>query len=295
MIFLLLSILCSTSLMLIFKLFKKYEISTFHAIVINYLTAVVIGIPFVGNWEFAIESAGSWYYLALCLGALFIGLFFLIGKTTQDLGISVATVSMKLGYILPIILAFTWYREELSALKVFAIFLTIIAVILSSIKKKDLENPHAPSNRFLILLPFIIFIGSGICDALVQFAEKTYFPQNGFEAFLIILFASASVLGFIAALFNDVRRKQNGFKFKNVLAGILLGIPNYGSIYFLFKALNFYSNDSASVFPLNNIGIVIVSSLAAVILFQEKLSKLNILGLVIALISIILMSFEHLF
>ncbi|MEZ4977886.1 MAG: DMT family transporter [Chitinophagales bacterium] len=295
MIFLLLSIFCSTALMLIFKLFKKFEISTFHAIVFNYLTAVFIGIPFVNDWEFAFQSAGNWYYLALLLGSLFIGLFFLIGKTTQELGISVATVAMKLGYILPILLAFTWYKEELSTLKISAILLTILAVILSSIKKKDLASQPTAKNSLLIFLPLVIFIGSGICDALVQFAEKSFFPNKGFEAFLIILFATAFSLGFFAAIISDIRKKQSAFTAKNIFAGFLLGIPNYGSIYFLFKALNHYSNDSASVFPLNNIGIVLLSSLVAIFFFQEKLSKWNLLGLTIALLSIILMSFEHLF
>ncbi|MEX0595328.1 MAG: EamA/RhaT family transporter, partial [Candidatus Paceibacterota bacterium] len=119
MIWLLLSILSSTAIMLIFKSFKKYEISTFHAIVINYFTACILGIPFVSDWETASSSYKEWYYLAFMLGALFISLFFLIGRTTQQLGISVATVAMKLGYVLPIILAFSIYNEDISNLKLF--------------------------------------------------------------------------------------------------------------------------------------------------------------------------------
>ena len=114
MIWLLLSILSSTAIMLIFKTFKKYNISTFHAIVINYFTAVAVGFSFVDNWGTVANTYTNWYYFALILGALFISLFFLIGRTTQQLGISVATVSMKLGYVLPIVLAFTFYQEAIS-------------------------------------------------------------------------------------------------------------------------------------------------------------------------------------
>jgi drug/metabolite transporter (DMT)-like permease len=294
MIWLLLSILSSTAIMLIFKSFQKYEISTFHAIVINYFTACAIGIPFVDNWEAAGQSYQEWYYLALMLGTLFISLFFLIGRTTQQLGISVATVAMKLGYVLPIILAFSIYNEEISNLKLFAILLTFAAVILSSIKGSN-DQHELESHKWLIALPIVVFIGSGICDAVVQYTEKTFFQSEGFEAFLIILFLTAGGIGLIAALINDLKKKKNNFNKRNIIAGVLLGIPNYFSIYFLFKALNFYPNKSAAVFPINNVGIVVASTILALLFFQEKLNKLNILGFALALISIILMSLEHLF
>lgn len=294
MIWLLLSVLSSTAIMLIFKSFKKFNISTFHAIVINYFTAVLLGFPFVENWETVANTYTEWYYFALILGSLFISLFFLIGRTTQQLGISVATVSMKLGYVLPIILAFTFYQEEISGLKVFAIGLTVLAVILSSLKSSK-EEHDITKPSFLLVLPLVIFVGSGICDAIVQYTEKSFFQKDGFEAFLIILFLTAATLGLIAAIIHDVRKGKNNFTIKNILAGILLGIPNYFSIYFLFKALNFYTNNSAAVFPINNVGIVVASTLFAILLFKEKLNNFNIIGFVLALISIILMSFEHLF
>jgi drug/metabolite transporter (DMT)-like permease len=280
--------------MLIFKSFRKYEISTFHAIVVNYFTACAVGIPFVENWDTVANTYQEWYYWALILGSLFIALFYLIGNTTQLLGISVATVSMKLGYVLPIILAFSLYNEEISNLKLFAIVLTFAAVILSSIKSKD-DTHELTHHKWLIVLPLVIFIGSGICDAIVQYTEKTFFQLEGFEAFLIILFLTAGGIGFIAALVHDLKKKKNGFTVKNIMAGILLGIPNYFSIYFLFKALNFYTNNSAAVFPINNVGIVVASTLIAMLFFQEKLNKLNIIGFILALVSIILMSLEHLF
>ncbi len=294
MIWLLLSILSSTAIMLIFKSFKQFKVSTFHAIVINYFTAMALGIPFVNDWEVVATSYTDWYTYALILGALFISLFFLIGKTTQELGISVATVSMKLGYVLPIFLAFTLYKEPITNIKLFAIILTIIAVVLSSLKDKK-EEHQFEGKKWLFSLPLIIFVGSGICDAIVQFTEKSFFQRSGFEAFLIILFFTAASLGTMAAIFHDVRKKKNHFTLKNILAGIILGIPNYFSIYFLFKALNFYSNNSAAVFPLNNVGIVVASTLIAVVAFEEKLSVKNVIGFILAILSIILMSIEHLF
>tara|TARA_B100000497_G_scaffold102870_1_gene117586 strand:- start:1675 stop:2559 length:885 start_codon:yes stop_codon:yes gene_type:complete len=294
MIWLLLSILSSTAIMLIFKSFKRFQISTFHAIVVNYFTAILVGFPFVQDWEVVSTSYTSWYYYALILGSLFITLFFLIGRTTQVLGISVATVAMKLGYVLPIILAFTFYHEPISSIKVFAILLTVVAVVLSSIKNQQDEH-EVGRRKWLIILPLVIFVGSGVCDAIVQFTEKRFFQESGFEAFLLILFLTAATLGLIAALIHDLKKGENNFTLRNILAGICLGIPNYFSIYFLFKALNYYINNSAAVFPINNVGIVVTSTLLALLFFGERLNRKNIIGFILAVLSIILMSFEHLF
>ncbi|MCD8528532.1 MAG: EamA family transporter [Chitinophagales bacterium] len=279
--------------MLIFILFKKYKVDTFHAIVINYTTAALVGFPLVKNWDYALSIASSWLPFAVLLGTLFIGLFFLIGLSTQRMGVSVTTVAMKLGYIFPILFAFTLYKEPITSIKVIAIILTILAVVLSSIKKKENEANAATHYGWLLALPIIIFVGSGICDSVVQYTQKVFFPQEGAEAFTIALFITSATVGWVAAIIHDIKKGKWNFNKKNIVAGILLGIPNYGSIYFLFKALSFYKDNSAMVFPINNVGIVVLSTLLAMLIFSEKLSKLNWFGFALAVLSILLMSYEN--
>jgi drug/metabolite transporter (DMT)-like permease len=75
---------------------------------------------------------------------------------------------------------------------------------------------------------------------------------------------------------------------KSVGAGIALGIPNFFSIYFLLKTFQFW--DKSIAIPLNNVSIVIVSALLGYFLFKEKLSNINALGVLIAIVSILLIS-----
>lgn len=290
MIWIILSILSSASLMLIFKFFQKFEVDTFYAIVINYLTCVVVGIFLIPS--LSTSSVNSWGFMPLgfLLGLMFISLFFLIGKTTQKMGISVATVSMKLGYVLPIILAFTIYSETISSFKIIGIILTIFAVIFTSIKKSENELTKGINN---FLFPLIIFIGSGVADSIVQYTEKTFFKQGGFEVFNLILFGTAFFIGLLIAIYSNLKKGLSifqNFNKKNIIAGIILGVPNYFSIYFMFKALNHPTFESSIVFPVNNIGIVVSSTVLAFIIFKEKLSFLNHLGLLLAVLSIVLMT-----
>jgi len=79
-------------------------------------------------------------------------------------------------------------------------------------------------------------------------------------------------------------------QFKNILGGIALGIPNYGSSYYFLRALNYSGLDKSVFFPIVSIGVVLFSSISAVIFFKEKLSTVNVIGLVLAAIAIVLMS-----
>ncbi|UOQ70580.1 hypothetical protein [Hymenobacter cellulosilyticus] len=48
------------------------------------------------------------------------------------------------------------------------------------------------------------------------------------------------------------------FATKNLVAGIVLGIPNYFSIYFLIMALGNFGNDGAFVYPVANVATILL-------------------------------------
>ena len=89
-----------------------------------------------------------------------------------------------------------------------------------------------------------------------------------------------------------IRRLINGstLEAKSIVAGFALGIPNYFSIHFLLNALNLPNLESTVVFPVNNTGIVLLSTLLAIILFKEKLTKVNWAGILLAVVSIALIA-----
>ena len=80
------------------------------------------------------------------------------------------------------------------------------------------------------------------------------------------------------------------FHWKNILGGILLGIPNYYSMEFLLKAFK-TDIESSTLFTINNVGIVILTTVFALLFFKEKLIKKNWIGIALAVFSILLVSF----
>lgn len=287
MIYLLLSIVCTAMLILAFKLFDRLGIPEFQAIVYNYLSATICAFIFLPDKSRLLNGeifSSAWLPLSLILGSMFIIIFNLISVTTVKYGVSTASVAMKLGLVFPVLLAFTVYDEQFNWLKLGGIIFAFAAVVLSSLKEEGKSVDHKAHFAYL---PLIVFIGSGACDSLTQYANKKYIGTNGMEEFSLFLFVAAGIVGASTFIFQLVTGRTS-FSGKSLIAGVLLGIANYFSFLFILKALATISWGSSVVFPISNLGTVAVASVAGLVIFKERLSKLNLLGLAFAVVSIVL-------
>lgn len=285
MIYLLLSIIASTFIFIIFKLFDKYNINTLQAIVVNYFTACIFGVLMYDKPIVVNEIISSkWIYGAIGLGFLFIAIFNVMALTAQRKGLSVASVASKMSVIIPIIFGIYVYNESVGFQKIIGILLALVSVYLSSVKSKTLDNPTKG-----LWLPVLLFFGSGVIDTSIKYIETTYLPDNSIPIFSATIFAFAFVIGSSILIFRAIK-KSFTFPLKTIIGGIALGITNYCSIYYLLKALNHESLESSTLFTVNNVAIVMISTLLGVIFFKEKLSKINWIGIILAIISIVIVT-----
>ncbi|WP_299365835.1 DMT family transporter [Winogradskyella sp.] len=281
MIYLLFSILSSTAIFVLFKLFDKYNVNTLQAIVMNYITASLCGF-LLYDQEINISKmlASTWFFAAIALGFLFISIFNVMALTAQKNGLSVASVASKMSVIIPVLFGILVYKESIGFQKITGILLALIAVYLTSVKpKNDVVLTKA------IYLPIVLFLGSGIIDTSVNH----FAPDGNMPLFLAIIFASAGIIGITVVGYKTTNKKHR-LNRKSLPFGFALGVVNYGSMYFLLKALRVDGYESSSVFTINNVAIVAVSCLMGLLLFKELISKKNWLGILIALISIVLVT-----
>ena len=285
--FLILSILTSTLLFAIFKLFPRFKINTFQAIVTNYLVAFCTGITtYSGPTSINQAINSGWFTGALILGLVFIIVFNIMAYTTQKLGITTVSVASKMSVIIPITFGVFFLNEQLGILKTTGIVIALIAVYLASSKS---NNPDLKNKNFI--LPILIVLGSGIIDTSLKYMESTHVPKTDAGLFSSVIFSIAFILGLISLAFLFFYKQQK-IELKNIIAGIILGIPNYFSIYFLVEALRTPNLDSGTIFTLNNVAIVLTSTIIGVLFFKEKLSIKNWTGIVLALIAIIIMTIK---
>lgn len=282
MLNLLFSILSSALIFALFKLAEINRVDNVRVIIINYLTATVLGFSLNRmDTNLANTFLSNWFFLAMIIGVMFIGMFFLIGYSAQKAGISVTTVSTKMSVVVPILFSILYDpQDNISMIKVLGIGLALVALFLSVYKKRTTKMEIK-----FIVLPIILFMGMGLVDSFVKFAQQDYLDDSNLPLFTAFTFAGALFAGLIALAI--LRYPVKDFlSLKAWATGILLGSANFGSMYFLVRALDYSNLPGSAVFGINNIGIVGCSVLLAILFFKERLKPVNWIGILISLIAI---------
>lgn len=277
MIYLALTLIFSLLLFVIFREFSRRDVNTFQAITINYFCAGLMAMLFtdfeLSDVNIAIKS--DWFIYSLLLGIYFIIMFNVMAKTTQLLGVTISSLSSKMSLVIPVFAGFFIQNEEPTILKILAIIMALFSIYLTISKKEKKSGP--------IYLAVILFFGAGILDTSLSLIQYNFLESDKeFNLFTSIIFFIAFMCGAIILII-----KKQKIKWKNIIAGITLGIPNFFSIYFLLKTLN--TGDSSIIFPILNIGIVTLSALIGWKIYSENLTSKNWIGLVLAGLSLVIL------
>ncbi len=283
MAYILFVVILSSLIFVVFKLFDRYKVDTFQAITINYLVASFFGILIVGA-EFNINliSQKPWLWHAVFIGFMFILTFVLFALSSQKAGVAITAVFSKMSVVLPVIAGIFLYSETLNWLKILGIISTMGAFILIFYKKDKSKIKWA-----VIILPILIFFGNGIVDTSLKFIEHHYISGD-YNLFLTMIFVTALILGILISLFKYLKLKKP-FTLHTIIGGTVLGLINYTTTYFMLKAMAVFQSNV--LFPIQNVGIVMMSALFGLVLFREKLSLINWIGIFVSIMAILLIAF----
>ncbi len=294
MTYLILTTLFTVMWFIVFRLFRNYQINTFTAVFTNYWVCVLTGlITFgFGNIINQINFGETWQLLALSLGGLFIGTFYLTAYSTQHAGVTITSVSAKISFVLTVVLSrlIIPSNDVLDTLNILGMCVVILAIFAVTHQSNSQKNDAQNSN---IIIPLAVFGLTVLVDTSVNYINAYYVKPENSALFSVLTFMGAGLVGLIIVIFK-ILQKSFAWETKNFIGGIALGVPNFFSLYYLLLTLQAYNNNGAFVFPIFNAFVIIASTLAGVLLFKEKLSWINYAGLALALLSIGLMAHQKL-
>jgi len=290
LLFLIASIILTAWLTISFKIVARLGINNLQAIVYNYMVCVITGS--IVNGSFPVNGSLAqqpWLPWALVMGCGFISLFNLAAFTVQKIGVAPATVAYKLSLVIPFVFSIYLYHEKATALKIAGVGVALLAVWFTTRPQGRAEKGKKVS-WLLWAMPLLLFIGSGLLDTMIKYVEQAFINPGNQDAYLITAFCVAASVGLIILLFLFITGRQR-FSGRAVLAGIGIGIPNYFSIWCLLGALKGYAGNSSAIIPINNMGIVLFTAVVAWLIFKEKLSAINWLGIGLSLGAIALIAY----
>ncbi|MBK9273557.1 MAG: DMT family transporter [Flavobacteriales bacterium] len=264
-------------LFLIFRSFERRRIALLPAIVINYVVALLCGLAISRPW--AAGDLGPLWMPSFLLSALFITVFYLTGSSAQRAGIAATTVASKMSLVLTVTFTVVYFGERQGPLGLVGIALALAGVVLSSWSKDGRSAGRAWS------LPVLLFVGNAAIDIGLAWTQRERTTALTEAVLPTMIFGMAGVLGLgWAAARNEHRAFGDP---RTWVAGLLLGAVNYGSLYFMVKALANSGLPGSSVFPLMNIGVILFGTLGSAVLFHERPRPLQLAGIATAMIAMV--------
>jgi drug/metabolite transporter (DMT)-like permease len=280
MLFLFLSIVCSVLVSVQLKLAQRSGIATTEAIAWNYLAAaslcwLLLDPPLGGP---ALEQAPVISLAALSL--LLPGIFLAMAASVKAAGIVRTDIAQRLSLVLSLLAAFLLFGEKADALKIAGLALGLAAIVCLVARSEPLPDAARPAARWM--LPLVVLAGYASIDILLKRIAVAGTP---FAVSLLIAFTAAFVL-MMALLIGQRVRGGRRFTRAGLLTGLLLGATNFGNILFYIRAHQALPDNPAVVFSMMNIGVVVLGTLAGVVGFGERLSRLNKLAIPLAVVAI---------
>ena len=280
------TVIFTTLIFIIFRLFEKFKIDTFQAIVFNYFVAFICGwLLYSHELSPRAFSNMDWLPYAITVSFLFISIFFVIGLSSQKNGVAITSVAVKMSLAVSMIGMIIIYNESLTILKIGGILLALAGVLLVSFEG---SKGNKKSNSWKMLL--ILFIGSGILDLTLNYAQQHVLNDLTPSLFSAIGFGIAGCIGIVILAFNSIF-KSTKIKLKNILAGIVLGVPNYFSIYLLLKSYEVLEFTNSSILAFVNVSVVVFSAIVGFALFKELFTPRKAIGLAASILAILTLYF----
>jgi drug/metabolite transporter (DMT)-like permease len=312
MIYLILAILFSTGVFVAMRLFERFKLDNHQALMWNYVFAAGTGFLLCKQFDTPAQLvAEPWFGLSLITGFWFIFTYLLMTASAQRSGVTVTSLSSKLSVVLPTLAGVVLFHEKLGLVPSIGIVLALVALVLvvgGKSSKEGMSYRGLPSTNTLPpnvgrydmdgrtsvsmpsrswLLPVLIFFGTGTGDILMKLTEQRNAGNMGFM--IAFIYFIAMLFGILIVAYDLIRGKSK-WQWKSALGGIGLGIINFFSTFCVYNAMRCF--DNVVLFPVYNIGVVSVTALTGWLLFKEKLTWKNYLGLAIAIIAVILITFK---
>lgn len=278
MIYLLLAILSSAMVSITMRLSEKHVQNQMVMFMANYAICTTLSYLFMDSFTKVslFSMSASTFWLGVISGILYLVSFVYLKVNMKYNGIILSSTFTKLGVLIPTLTAIIVFSEIPSLTQILGILLSVLAIIMIHFEKDSVSESQKKS--WLIILLFV----SGVTDSMANIFEKLGSP-NEKDMYLLMTFFFAFLLATLLALFEKKKTSM-----KDVLYGLVIGIPNYFSARFLLLALG--SIEAVLAYPMYSVTTMIVISMTGLLFFHETISNKKKVALGIIILAICLMN-----
>ena len=271
------SVCCSVIVSVLLKFMRGGGVDLRQAIFSNYIVAAVLcWLIYVPSPVRELQRIHAWP-LMLTLAVLLPAVFIALGQSVRYAGIVRSEVAQRLSLFIPLLAAFALFGEALTQRRGLAV-LAACAALACLLNRPGASGKSEGGAGQGWLWPLSVWVGYGVIDILFKRLAQT---GTAFTAGLLGIFVLAAVLMLLYLLFARAQ-----WQMRTLAIGLVLGAMNFANIYTYIKAHQSLPNNPALVFASMNLGVITLGTLIGAVAFRETLSRVNLLGLVLALAAI---------
>ncbi|MFD2554914.1 DMT family transporter [Sphingobacterium tabacisoli] len=279
-----LSVVCSVTVAVLLKIARSRSLHVQQIVLWNYPATVLLTYFLLQPNLKRVPWMELPYQLYIPLAVLLPTLFIFIALAIKYSGIVKTDIAQRMSLFIPLLASFLLFNEKASLGTLVGIGVGLLAVIFSVSWNKGAEGEKSSG----ILYPSVVFLGMGIIDVL--FKQVAQHNEVSYIDSMFFVFVGAMLVAFSILLFQNWKEGE-GISKTTVLWGSILGVFNFLNIFFYMKAHRAIPDNPSIVFTTMNVGVIVVGTLIGVWVFKEKLSLVNKIGLVLAVISILLIKY----
>lgn len=282
MIYLILSVIASSAVSIVMRASEGRAKNTFSMFAANY--AVCCLTAFVFALSGGTGEGGSGFSFALWLGAL-AGVMYLLTLMLMRVninrsGVTLSSVFMKLGVLIPLACAVIVFKEKPTYAQIIALIIAVAAIFIIYLEPGETASKRAKLGSVALLIALLI--GGGMTGAFTQFYEKLgNIAYKNYYMLFVFLFAF--ILSVIVALLKKEKATS-----KDILYGALIGLPNYFATRFLLLSLQ--KIPAVIVYPVYNIGAIVLIGLFGILVFKEKAKGRRLIGYALVIVALVLLN-----
>jgi drug/metabolite transporter (DMT)-like permease len=280
--YLLISVVCSVLVSVLLKLMQRRDIDIAQGITWNYLAASLLCFALLDPPLAALSRAGAPHVELALLALLLPGIFLALSASVRAAGIVRTDVAQRMSLVLSLLAAFLWFGEHVDSLRIIGLVLGVVAIVMLVLRPRSGPARDAGADWTGWALPLLVLVGYASVDVLLKRLSAAGTP---FAASLQVAFVAAFVVMLVVQTLRAWRARI-ALTGAALASGLLLGTLNFANILFYVKAHRALPENPAVVFSMMNIGVVLLGTLVGVFGFGERLSRLNLLAIPLAILAI---------
>ena len=278
---------CSSAIMaIVIRIFQNSKGNRYAIILGNYLICILISWFSLPNRSMVLGGSPATILCGIIGGAFFVAGLVTMQTSTRLNGATLTSVFAKMGLVISLAISIFVFGEKPTPMQIVGVVLILAALVMINGPADEKSENALQTGKVYTGALILTMLANGGGSSMSKIFEQVG-TRDQDELYFFYLFFTAAVLT-AGLLLWEWKRTGKALKWSEMAAGIAVGIPNYYASFLLLLAL--VALPAIIVYPINSTGSILIVMAVDALVFHQKYTKRQWLGIVLVLAAMVLLN-----